>query len=350
MLSLQSDQELPRIIGLYGPAFQSEQLALEATSLGFSGAIVYQLRVGNRKYALRIWPAFERSIPKLEALTRLLEDLHQQGITYVSPAVRKEDGSVVTISSAGRMIHIEPWLPGQPGTEISSSDEKLENMMLALARLHLAAAKHTPKQEHYSWLRPAHLGQSASLKHRLKKVEHHLKTGISGDFADQPFSGQSRNFHQRLQSVFRTQAASLWEELEKASRQCIPLQPVFKDLWREHVLFTGNKVTGMIDPAAFSCDSVLTDLTRLLGSVAGNDWSKWSEAIAIYQTVRPLNQTEEKMITVFDQSNLLLSAIGCFDKYTNIPPDADQASLRQKNRLSSRLEEYLNRLESYHSR
>ncbi len=350
MLSLQSDQELRRIIGLYGPTFQSEQSLLEPVSPGFSGALVYRFSPGARKYALRIWPVFERSIPKLEALTRLLEDLHQQGITYVSPAVRKEDGTVATISSTGRMIHIEPWLPGQPSTEISSSEKKMENMMLALARLHLAAANHTPRQEHSSWLRPAHVGQSASLKHRLKKMEHHLKAGIRVEFAGRPLSEQSRNFQQRLQSVFRTQAVSHWEELKSASRQCVSLQPVFKDLWREHVLFTGDEVTGMIDPAAFSCDSVLTDLTRLLGSVAGNDWSKWNEAIAIYRTVRPLDQTECRMITVFDQSNLLLSAIGCFDKYMNIPPDADQSSLQQKNRLSSRLEEYLNRLELYHSR
>ena len=350
MLSLQSDQELRRIIGLYGPNFHSEQWAFASTSSGFSGAVVYRCRTGTREYALRIWPAIERSMAKLEALTRLLEDLFQQGITYVSPALRKEDGTVATISFSGRMIHIEPWLPGQPSTEISSSERKMENMMLALARLHLAAANHMPKQEHYSWLRPAHVGQSASLKYRLQKMEHHLKTGIALEFAGQSASEQSRNFHQRLQTVFRGQAASLREELKTASRQCVPLQPVFKDLWRDHVLFMGDEVTGMIDPAAFSCDSVLTDITRLLGSVAGNDWSRWNEAIDIYQSVRLLNQTEKNLITVFDHSNLLLSAIGCFDKYMNTPLDADRSSLLLKRRLSSRLEEYLNRLESYHNR
>ncbi len=350
MPPLQSEQELRHAIGLYGPAFQPVRWPPASASTGFSGAIVYQYSAGNQNYALRIWPASERSLPKLEALTRLLEDIHRQGIAYVAPAVRKTDGTVATISTSGRMIHIEPWLPGESISANSCSAQKLKNIMLALARLHLTAANHVPKQEHYSWLRPACTGQSASLKHRLNKMEHYLKAGIPVEFGSRSASEEAKNFHQRLQAVFRSQAVLLWDELKIASQQNLPLQSVFKDLWRDHILFTKDEVTGMIDPAAFGTDSVLTDMTRLLGSIAGNDWNRWTEAIAIYQTVRPLTQTEQKVIAVFDHSNLLLSAIGCFEKYVSTSFASDQFSAQQQTRLSSRLEEYLNRLESYQKR
>jgi len=347
MPSLQSEQELRHTIGLYGPAFQPDRWSPAPTTAGFSGAIIYQYSAGNQNYALRIWPVSEHSLPKLEALTRLLEDLHRQGIAYVAPAVRKIDGTIATISTSGRMIHIEPWLPGESISASSYSAQKLKNVMLALARLHLTAANHVPKQEHYSWLRPAHTGQSASLKHRLKKMEHHLKAGIPVELGSRSASEEIRSFHQRLQTVFRSQAALLWEELKIACQQKLPLQPVFKDLWRDHILFTKDEVTGIIDPAAFGCDSVLTDITRLLGSIAGNDWDRWTEAIAIYQTIRSLDQTEQKMIAVFDHSNLLLSTIGCFEKYVSISCNEDRFPAGQQTRLSSRLEEYLNRLGSY---
>ena len=352
MPSLQSEQELRHTIGLYGPAFQPVRWPPASATAGFSGASVYQYRAANQNYALRIWPASERSIPKLESLTRLLEDFHRQGITYVAPAVRKTDGTVATISTSGRMIHIEPWLPGESIAANSFSPQKLKNIMLALARLHLTAANHVPNQVHYLWIRPAYTGQSASLKYRLKKMEQHLKTGIPLALGSRSVSEEAKIIYQRLQTVFRSQAALLWEELKIASQQNLPLQPVFKDVWRDHILFLDDEVTGIIDPGAFGCDSVLTDITRLLGSIAGNDWNRWNEAIAIYQTIRPLNQTEQKMLAVFDHSNLLLSAIGCFEKYMSpsFASASDQFSASQQTRLSSRLEEYLNRLESYQNR
>ncbi len=350
MPSLQSDQELRRVIGLYGPSFQSAQWPPVSTSAGFSGAIVYQFCVEHRKYALRIWPESERSFPKLEALTRLLEDLQRQGISYVAPAIRKPDGAVATLTASNRMVHIEPWLPGCSVSADSCNEKKLEKIMLALARLHLASANHVPKQEHYRWLRPRHSGKSASLEHRFNKLERLLKQGISPEPEIDSPSDKTRRLYQRLQGLFRTQAPLLLEKLRIACLRELPVQPVFRDIWRDHVLFQEDELTGFIDPGAFGTDSVLTDLSRLLGSIAGNDWEKWSEALASYQRIRPLSRQEQNLLGVFDQSNLLLSASGCFQKYIERFSAQDEFSLQQQERLSVRLEEYLARLESYPQR
>ncbi len=347
MLSLQSDQEIRHTIGLFGPTFQPDQWPPASVHFGFSGAEVYKFTARNKNYALRIWPSIERSLPKLEALTRLLEDVYAEGITYVAPAIRKTDGTVATISSSGKLIHIEPWLPGEPLTTIALSAQRLKNTMRAVAHLHLAAAKHMPSTEHFSWIRPAHEGKSPSLKHRLGKLEYYLNTGVADVQSSLMQPEELRSLQLRLQLIFRSRAANLWEELKTATQLSLPLQPVFKDLWREHVLFTEDEVSGVIDPAAFGTDSVLTDITRLLGSIAGNNWKLWSDAVNIYQAVRPLNQTEQKLIAVFDYSNLLLSAIGCFENCLKTSLLNNDFSRNRQSRLSARLEEYLNRLESY---
>ncbi len=347
MLSLQSDQEIRHTIGLFGPTFQPDQWPPASVHFGFSGAEVYKFTARNKNYALRIWPSTERSLSKLEALTRLLEDVYAEGISYVAPAIRKTDGTVATISNSGRLIHIEPWLSGEPLTTIALSEQRLKNIMQAIAHLHLATAKHVPSSEHFSWIRPAYKGKSPSLKHRLGKLERYLISGIPNEQHSLILPGELRSLQLRLQLVFRSRAANLWEELKTATQLSLPLQPVFKDLWREHVLITEDEVSGIIDPAAFGTDSVLTDISRLLGSIAGNNRKLWSDAVDIYQAVRPLNQTEQKLIAVFDHSNLLLSAIGCFENCLKTSLLNNNFSRNRQSRLSARLDEYLKRLESY---
>ena len=103
----------------------------------------------------------------------------------------------------------------------------------------------------------------------------------------------------------------------------------------------------MIDLAAFGTDSVITDITRFLGSSAGNNWELWEEALAAYHAIRPLSQQERCLIEVFDSSNLLLSALGCFERYCATFSDPENSTAHLLSRLSERLKEYLNRLETY---
>ena len=93
----------------------------------------------------------------------------------------------------------------------------------------------------------------------------------------------------------------------------MPLQPCLRDIWHDHVLFTGDIVTGLIDPHAARSDSVATDLARLLGTLVGDDRRGWDSGLAAYQEVRPLSAAELAMIELFDQSGVLLSGMTWLD-------------------------------------
>ena len=349
MLSIQSDQELRQIIGLYGPAFQPDRWPPVCVSSGFSGAVITRFSARDHQYALRIWPINERSATKLEALAGLLEYLHHHGITYVAVPIKKQNGSIATISQSGSLMHIEPWLPGSADHSPPYSSIKQNNAVQALARMHAIAANHVPKLEHHAWIRPITSGKSPGLVHRQQKLNQYLKNGILSEVQKSCLSQRSASFYQRLQACFRSQSASIWEKLQLATNQILPLQPVFRDVWRDHILFTGDKVTGLIDPAAFGNDSVVTDITRLLGSIAGNNPKAWQAALASYQEIRPLSQTEQNLIPIFDQSKLFLSAIGCFERFLMVSASPAHYPDDISIRLGDRLEEYLSRLESYSS-
>lgn len=349
MLSLQSDHELRRIIGLYGPSFQPDQWPPVCMPAGFSGAAIYRFTARTQQYALKIWPSGERSVSKLEALTRLLENITHNGITFIAPPVRKQDGTAATLSQSGFLVHIEPWLPGNSENSIPLSSQKQKNAFQALAYWHVAAADHVPNPEHLSWIRPAYHGKSPGLSSRKKKLERYLKNGLVTENRKSQMTGKSASLYNRLQDCFLSQAAPLWDRLQQASQIVLPLQPVLRDIWRDHVLFTGDQVSGLIDPAEFGTDSVVTDITRLLGSVVGNHDSLRDEALQSYHAVRPLNPTEQNQIEIFDHSNLLLSAIGCFERSLTVISTPDNFPADAPARLSDRLEEYLNRLETSHS-
>ena len=72
------------------------------------------------------------------------------------------------------------------------------------------------------------------------------------------------------------------------------------DIRREHVLFVGEEVTGVIDFAAACVDSVAGDVARLLGSMAGDDPQRRRASLQAYQSLRPLDEHERVAVELFD--------------------------------------------------
>src|SRR5207237_10847988 len=60
-------------------------------------------------------------------------------------------------------------------------------------------------------------------------------------------------------------------------------QIIHGDLHREHVLFTGDTVTGIIDFASSKRDHPALDLARYLGDAAGDDDSLLNLGVEVYR-------------------------------------------------------------------
>lgn len=102
-------------------------------------------------------------------------------------------------------------------------------------------------------------------------------------------------------------------ELERHANSFLVLQPCIRDIRAEHVLFTGDEVTGLIDYGALRMDTVVGDLVRLLGSLLGNDRAKWEVALAAYSAIRPLLPQERAMIPAWHRASVVLSAANWLD-------------------------------------
>jgi homoserine kinase type II len=112
-----------------------------------------------------------------------------------------------------------------------------------------------------------------------------------------------------LLQLFRHAAPLSLTEIERSVKATVPLQVCLRDVWSAHVLFTGNRVTGLIDFDALKVDSVATDIARLLGSYASDNTELWSEGVLAYHQVRPLSVAEREAIAVYDLSAVLLTGL-----------------------------------------
>jgi homoserine kinase type II len=99
------------------------------------------------------------------------------------------------------------------------------------------------------------------------------------------------------------------KRLESAVRCQVPLQPCIRDVWHDHVLFTGEQVSGLIDFGAMRVDNIACDIARLVGSFVADDVPKWSAAVAAYSSIRPLSDSERELVAAFDQSTVLLGGL-----------------------------------------
>jgi Ser/Thr protein kinase RdoA (MazF antagonist) len=86
----------------------------------------------------------------------------------------------------------------------------------------------------------------------------------------------------------------------------VRLQPCLCDVWHDHVLFTGDEVTGLVDYGAAKIDHVAVDLARLLGSLVEDNTEERSAGLRAYEEVCPLMPDEEALIAVLDETGTVL--------------------------------------------
>jgi homoserine kinase type II len=77
-------------------------------------------------------------------------------------------------------------------------------------------------------------------------------------------------------------------------------------VWHDHVLFSGDAVSGLVDYGSVRIDHAAVDLARLLGSLVGDDSAGWEAGLEAYVALRPLSQSEQGLARALDQTGTIL--------------------------------------------
>lgn len=275
---------------------------------GFSQAQVWRVATpSGENFALRCTPADSLDRSRVEGLHRLLTWVHGRGVTQVPvPLAAGHGGTLVSRGEA--WWQLEPWMPGEPGT--NGSPVRLAAAMHCLARFHLAAATFDAAGPEVKWyftgFAPSR-GLAERLGHiaRWNTAECLALRGLAEKCDWKPLRPLARE----ILDLYEHAAPAVAARLRLGSETPVPLQPCLRDVWHDHVLFTGDVVTGLIDAHACRSDTIATDLARLLGSLVGDDRQAWETALQAYQELRPLAINERGLIELFDSSGTLLNGM-----------------------------------------
>lgn len=303
---------------------------------GFSGARLWRITVGGKDYCLRRWPVEHPPRQRLEFIHAVLRHVAAAGFDLIPIPMRDRTGQSV-IEWHDALWELAPWLPGVADYQAFPTPGRLASAMQALARFHRAAASFSAGECAAS---PG-MNQRAQQLWSLREGEWaKLAKVIQPD--DWP---ELCDVAQAFAALVPLAIQRISPHVAAAARKPVPLQPCIRDIWHDHVLFTGEAVTGIVDFGAMRRDSVAGDVARLIGSLAMDDLHQRSQALAAYESIRALSLTEREMVDVFDHSAVVLGGINWL-RWIYV----DRRTFPDRQRVVERLRMLLHRLRRFVSR
>ncbi len=260
---------------------------------GFSGAALFRIGDADGALCLRAWPLLGPGPERLTWIHHRMQSARGAGLSFVPRVFPTSDGRTF-VANASRLWELQEWLPGSADFHERPSVRRLENAAVALAALHSA------------WDRTAGTTQPCPAVRRrvesLRRWDAFAPT-TPGDAVTDPtlhaVAQRARGLLPRWQGQVRP-----W--LEPWGNRPLALHACLCDVWHDHVLFTGDQVTGVIDYGAVKVDNAAVDLARMLGSLVGDDEPAWQAALAAYRSVRALSCEEEQLARVLDVTGTVL--------------------------------------------
>jgi len=296
---------------------------------GFSGAEVFRVRLENRLYCLRCWPAAGLTPDRIRGLHRLLQTVSRQGGPPVAVPLVNRDGETLT-ASGQHWWQLEPWLPGQADYHQRPSPQRLSAAMQALAQWHQAASHFHPRPNEEQWFGSHPAAPSPAVLERIERLGEYSMSAqsllrralVKRPTQPTPEQAEFCELGMRGLTAAHRLIPRVHQELQSLRQTLFRLQPCLRDVWHDHVLFQGETVSGLIDASACRHDHVATDIARLVSSLIAEDRHGWDAALTAYQTQRTLDLDEQVLVWALDRSGTLLSCLSWISRFVHeqLPP------------------------------
>jgi homoserine kinase type II len=285
------------VLGRFGLDTPGTVLTSLGNAGGFSGARLWRVGSAGGHCCLRAWPPGAATSDRLEVIHRLMHQGRASGLSFIPRPHLTPDGRT-WVEHAGRLWELTTWLPGRADFHQRPTGPRLQAACRALARLHLA------------WCGEGGHGNCPAVRRRLESFAAWtavVRAGWRPEFTAtglDPVGGWA----ERAWKLVNRHDRRVMDRLTPWTGRCFPLQPCLCDVWHDHVLFEGDRVTGLVDYGGVKTDHVAVDLARLLGSLVGDDPAMREAGLGAYAAVRPLTEEEYALVSVLDETGTLLGA------------------------------------------
>lgn len=306
-------------------------VTVEPVTGGWSGGQIWRVTDGvGGSFCLRQWPVEHPTVERLRLIHAVL--LHvAKALPIVASPLRTTTGGTF-VEHAGHLWELTTWRPGAADFHIRPSTARLRAAMCALATFHNLAATF----ERRAGFAPA----VRERVDRLVALERGGFTAIERSVA-KLLGNELDNRAWRMVELLKLklQQPSLAAPLAGIGE--LPLQPAIRDIHHEHVLFTGDEVTGLIDFGALRIDTPLTDVARLMGSLVGEDRELQAAALNAYGELRPLSADDCRIVQLLDEAGVVLAAVNWLNWLY-----VERRDMGAEGPIARRLDEIIQRLQS----
>ena len=239
---------------------------------GFSGATIWLVETLLGRFCLRAWP------PGMTEARLAFIHVAQRELTaarvLITPQLLTSHSQMTWEAAAGRYWEVSSWQPGVADFHQRPSQARLRNALRSLAQVHSVWAKRKDAAFEPS---EAVIRRFGRLKAWTREQFGQAETVIQGAEA------QVRALLTEALACLRQNQPFVIAALEPWLSRPLPQQCVLADVWHDHLLFTGDDVTGLVDFGSARLDNVAVDLARLLESCVGQDQASWATAVACYR-------------------------------------------------------------------
>ena len=308
-ISLMSfDSEVIRqILNRYEETEQPTSITPLGSAGGFSGAELWRIVSDQGIFCLRRWPQEHPDESRLREIHKVLRQVFDRGVIEV--AVPLFDRNMQTVvRHSGMLWELTRWMPGEANFHRAQNSAKLRSALHTLARFHGAAAESAVSKLGIPHGITARLEQIRRLQARDYLI---IKQSIRDPSIPMP-AAIKNEFAASMESflaAFPQLAPNIEQLLERANRVSVPLQPCIRDVWHDHVLFTDDRVTGVVDFGSLRDDHVAADISRLLGSLVRDDPDQWRIGLEAYEASKSLSSLDRQLVVTYDHSGIVLSAM-----------------------------------------
>jgi len=270
------------ILAAYPSAIAAGPWEFISESGGFSGARIWRSSAGWR---LKATPSASVAQP----LSEIHAWMRLAGALDFVPRVAAAHAGVSVLEAGPWLWDIVSWLPGEPLLH-DPTPVRLAAAGRALALVHLAWQSWQPRT-----------GTCPAIERRVLALERFVP-GTS-----------RRDLLVRRLSVQGLDQLAIWKD------RTFRLQPCLCDIWTDHVLFEGDRVTGLIDFGSAKIDHPAVDLARLLGDCLGGEPLRWQPLLDAYHTIRPLAPADHALIATLEATGAVVALLTWIERERHRP-------------------------------
>ncbi|HJZ90526.1 MAG TPA: phosphotransferase [Gemmataceae bacterium] len=283
------------VVAAYSPSVAAARWTSLGHAGGFSGSRLWRgVGADGREFCLKAHPPAADPERLERVVHRWMEIARSAGLDFV-PAVERARGGGTVVYHDGRAWEVTAWMPGRADFRDRPTDARLSAAITAIAQIHSAWSETQP---------PSPCPALVRRWRALLDWEELLTAGWRPRFDG---ADPVRPHAEAAWTLLPTVLPAVWPPLMHWLRQPVPTQPCLCDVWHDHVLFNGERVTGVIDYAAAKVDHVAVDLARLLGSLVPGDRKRMDVGLRVYASVRPIPHPE--LVPLLDWTGTIVAAV-----------------------------------------